>query len=121
MLKVDKRLRVYPLIGQAFVARSDVDDAAIGETVLHEVVLHDGVVAMSVDADIGVVGETEIHDGGEDAVDIRIAGDAVDDMVGLYIVKPRAAVDLVIGRIWRREEGEIGYYPALLLDDEATV
>ena len=39
---------IYPLICQPFIARSQIDNPAIGETVLDDVVLHDSVVPMGV-------------------------------------------------------------------------
>lgn len=55
--------------------------------------LHDAVVAVGIDADVAVVGEGELHDGMEDAVRFREAGDAVDDMVGQGVVDPLSVVD----------------------------
>ena len=49
-----------------------MDDAAVCEAVLEDVVLHDVVVAMGVYADVGVVGETVVHDAAEDVVNMRI-------------------------------------------------
>ena len=45
----------YLLISQSFVARQQIDDAAIGETMLQNVVLHDLVVAVSVYADVRIM------------------------------------------------------------------
>jgi hypothetical protein len=39
---------VIPLISQAFVARSEVDDATIGEAVLLDVMLHDMIVLLMI-------------------------------------------------------------------------
>jgi hypothetical protein len=44
-------------------------------------VLHNLVIAMGVDTDISIARETEIHDGTEDAMYIRITGNAVDNVV----------------------------------------
>ena len=43
---------IYPLICQPFIARSQIDNPAIGETVLDDVVLHDSVVPMGVNPDV---------------------------------------------------------------------
>ena len=63
-----------------------VDDAAVGETVLQDVVLHDGVVAMGVDADVTVYGKAEVHDVAEDMVNIGIAGHAMNNMIRERVV-----------------------------------
>ena len=57
-------------------------DAAVCEAVLEDVVLHDVVVAMGVYADVGVVGETVVHDAAEDVVNMRITGNAVHYVIG---------------------------------------
>ena len=49
---------------------------------LLDVVLHDKVVLVGVDTDICITREAEIHDVAEDAVNIRIAGNAMDDVIG---------------------------------------
>ena len=43
------------LVGEAFVAIVEIDDAAIGEAVFGDVVLHDEIVPVGVDAYVGVV------------------------------------------------------------------
>ena len=82
------------LISQPFVTRGKVDDAAIGEAVLLDVVLHDAVVFVGVNANVHIMGEAEVHDVVEDTMDIRVAGDAMDDMIGHYIVQPLTIVYL---------------------------
>jgi len=42
------------LISKSFVARQQIDDAAIGEAVLQDVVLHNLVVAVSIYTDANV-------------------------------------------------------------------
>ena len=70
------------LISQTLVAGGKVDNPAIGKAVLRDVVLHDPVVPMCIDADVGIMGETESYDVAEDTMSIGITGDAVDDMIG---------------------------------------
>ena len=48
--------------------------------------LHDGVVFMGVNADVGLVGKAKVQDALEDAVRIGKAGDPMDDMIGTIIV-----------------------------------
>ena len=49
------------LISEALIAISKVDDAAIGEAVLLDVVLHDTIIFMSIDSDVCIMRETEQH------------------------------------------------------------
>jgi hypothetical protein len=49
---------------------------------------------MGIDADIRIVGETEVHDGAEDAMSLRIAGDTMDDMIRKSIIYPLTIVYL---------------------------
>ena len=55
---------------------------------LQDVVLHDEVVLMGVDADVCIMREAEVHDVAEDAVNVRVAGDTMNDMIGLYVIQP---------------------------------
>jgi len=98
-----------------------VDDAAVGEAVLQDVVLHDGVVAMGVDADVRFAREAVVHDAAEDAVYVRIACHAMNDMIGQGIVEPFAVVNGAIGGLGRREESEVGHNLAVVYDDECTI
>ena len=65
---------------------------------LFDVVLHDTVVAVGVDADVAVFGKRIFHDVPENMVGVREAGDAVDDMVGLLVVEPLSLVYLLVSR-----------------------
>ena len=51
----------YFLIRQPLVAIGQEDDAAILEAVFQDIVLHDAVVAVRVDADVPVVGKAKLH------------------------------------------------------------
>ena len=46
------------------------------------VMLHDFVVTMGINADVWIMGETEVNDTAKDTMSIGITGDAVDDMIG---------------------------------------
>ena len=50
------------------------------------VVLHDTVIFMGIDADVWIVGETEVHDGAENVMSLRITGDTMDNMIGQGVV-----------------------------------
>ena len=89
------------LISKSLVARSEVDDATIGEAMLLYVVLHDKVVLVGVDADVCISREAEVHDVAEDAVDIRITGNAMDDVIRLDVIQPFTIVYLRVGRLRR--------------------
>lgn len=64
------------------------------------VVLHDGIVAMCVYTNVPVMGETEIHDIAEYVVAIRVTRNAMDDMVGLLVIKPFPTINPAVG--WLR-------------------
>ena len=53
---------------------------------LQDVMLHDGVVFMGVNANVGLVGKNKVHYALEDTVRIGNAGDPMDDMIGAIIV-----------------------------------
>ena len=74
------------LICLALVARSKVDDATIGKAVLLDVVLHDIIVLMGIDSDVCIMGKAEVHDVTKDTMNIRIAGNTMNDMVGQGVV-----------------------------------
>ena len=61
-----------------------------------QVMLHDEVVAVRVYADVAVLGERILHDVAENVVNVREAGDAVDDMVGLLVIHPLAIINLCV-------------------------
>ena len=84
------------MISKSFVARQQIDDTAIGEAVLQDVVLHNLVVVVGIYADVLVVGETELHDAAKDAVSIGVAGNAMDYMIwnGMAVLSLRMMVAL---------------------------
>ena len=90
----------YLLIRQPFIASQQVDDTAICEAVLQDVVLHNLVVVVGIYADVLVVGETELHDAAKDAVSIGVAGNAMDYMIWLRVIYPLTFIDLGISRFW---------------------
>ena len=74
------------LISKTLVAICKVDNATIGKAVFLDVVLHDKVVLMGVDTDVCITHEAKIHDVAEDAVNIRITGNAMNDVIGFYVI-----------------------------------
>ena len=77
-----------------------MDNATIGETILQYVVLHNFVVAMRVDTDVFVMGETEVHDGVEYTMDMRVAGNAMNHMIWLRVFYPLAFIDSIVSGLW---------------------
>ena len=77
-----RNLAICLLICQPFVAVSQKDDATILESVFHDVMLHDVVVAVRVDADVAFPLKAKLHDTLEDTMHIGKAGNAVDNVVG---------------------------------------
>ena len=59
-----------------------MDDAAVSEPMLQYVVLHDMIVLVGVNADVALMGITEVHDAFEDAMRVGGTGNAVNDMIG---------------------------------------
>ena len=59
-----------------------MNDATVSESMLQYVVLHDMIVLMGVNADVALMGKTEIHDAFEDAMNVGETGNAVNDMIG---------------------------------------
>jgi hypothetical protein len=57
------------------------------------VVLHDFVVSMGINADVGIMGETEVHDTAEYTVNFWITGNTMDYMIWHSIVKPLPFID----------------------------
>ena len=69
------------MVGESFVTRWKVDNAAISKTVLCYIVLHDKVVLVGIDADVCIMRKAKIHDFFEYTMSLRIAGDTMDDMI----------------------------------------
>ena len=82
------------LICKSFVTIGKIDDAAIGKAMLLDVVSHDFVVTMGVDADVGFTGKAKVHNAAEDTMCIRQTGYTMDDMIGLLVVQPIAIIYL---------------------------
>lgn len=76
---------------------------------------------MGVNADVGVVGETEVHDAAEYPVGLRITGYTVDYMVRPHVIKPFALIDSGVCRFWGWQEGEVAYNLVAILNDIATI
>ena len=55
---------------------------------------------MGVYADVLVVGETELHDAAKDAVSIGVAGNAMDYMIWLRVIKSLTFIDVVVSGFW---------------------
>ena len=97
-----------------------MDDATIGEAMLLDIVLHNMVVMVGVNPDIPFFGEGVFHDVMKHMMDIWITGDAMDDMIGLFIIEPLAIVNLRISRLRRGKECEVCDHSPLLHHDKAA-
>lgn len=106
------------LVGEAGGAGSEVDYAAVGEAVAGDAVLHYAVVAVRVDADVGVLGEAPVHNDLEDAVDVRVAANTVHHVIR-GIVQPGPAFDVAVCRLRGWYKGEIRNDHSVLLGNEA--
>ncbi len=109
------------LISQSLVTRSKVNDAAVSETMLLDVVLHDGIVAMRVYPYVLTIGESKFNDVGKNVIDIRITCYTMDDMVRTLVIKPLAIVDNVVSRFWRFEEREVSNHTTFYIYDITTI
>ena len=115
------RIVIKLLISHALISVSKVDDAAIGEAVLLDVVLHDTIIFMSIDSDVCIMRETEVHDIVKDAMNIWITGYTMNDMVGQGVVCPLTIIYLRVGRLRRWQESEIADDATNLFQDKATM
>ena len=88
---------------------------------LDDVVLHDFVMPMGVYANVYVMRETEIHDAAEYAVNIRIAGNPMDYMVRLAVIKPFPVIYMIVGRLWRWQESKVANHPSRILHHKGPV
>ena len=121
---ISKTTRIFQLdflIRQPFIPRQQVDDPTVGEAVLGEVVLHNDVVAVGVDADVGVAGEGEVHHAAEDAVRAVQAAHTVDHVVRPGVVEPLATENLLVGGLRRRQEREIAHNLPVVFNHEAAI
>ena len=111
----------YLLIGKPFVTGGKVDNAAIGETVLQDIVLHDVVVPMGVNANVPLFGEAEVNDALEDAASFRYAGNAMDDMIGKNVIHPLTTINGRVSGFGRWQKSEISHHKAIVLNHIAAV
>ena len=68
---------------------------------LQNVVLHNLVVMVGIDADVCVMREAEVHDVVEYAVNIWIAGYSMYNMIRVCVIKPFTIIDFTICGFWR--------------------
>ena len=63
---------------------------------LLQIVLHDGIVTMSINPDVCIMGKAEVYHIAEDMMSIWIAGNTVDYMIRQLIVQPFAIIYLMV-------------------------
>ena len=113
------RLAIKLLISKTLIAIGKINDAAIREAVLQDVVLHDKVVLMGIDADVRIIREAVIHDAAEDTMNVRAAGNTMNNMIGLNVIQPLTIIYLRISRFRRRQESKITYDATSIFNDKA--
>ena len=96
------------LIGQSFFAIPAINDAAIDEARLENEVLHDAVVAVSVNAKGGITLQGEMQNRLEDALHFSRTGDAMDGGVWA-MVGPGALFNYIVGRVVPSSQEEGGH------------
>ena len=60
------------LVSQPFITIGEVNDTTIGKTMLENIMLHDVVVLMSVNANVDIIIETKVHDVLENTVNLGL-------------------------------------------------
>ena len=95
------------LVGEAWRTVGEVDDAAIGESVGVEEVLHHDVVAMGIHAQVVGVAETPVEAFAGDAAGGLVGGEAVDYEIW-RVIEPTAVLDVGVGGVFAGNEAESG-------------
>ena len=75
------------LVCQTLVAIREVDNPTTGKSVLLQIMLHDTIVTMGVNAERARLRESPIHDAVKDSVHLRQPGEAVDDIIR-FVIQP---------------------------------
>ena len=88
---------------------------------LQDVVLHDFIVTMGINADVMIMPETVVHDTAKDTMSIGITGNTMDYMIGLSIVQPLTFIYIIIGRFWGWQESKVADNATIILDDKAAI
>ena len=88
---------------------------------LRYVVLHDFVVTMGIYADVRIMREAEFHDAAKNTVSLRVAGNAMDDMIRLRIIYPLTFIDLGISRFWGWQESKVANDLTIIFNHKAAV
>ena len=82
------------------------------------VMLHDSVIPVGVNANIRFMGEAVIHYIAEDTMYVRIAGDTMNHMIRLRVIQPLTIVNFRISRLRRWQESEIANDATCLFQDK---
>jgi len=89
--------------------------------VLTEVMLHDDIVAVRVDADVVVAGESKLHHAAEDAVRAVFTAHAMNYVVGEGVVEPLTVENLLVCGLRRRQKREITHNLPVILNHETAL
>ena len=85
------------------------------------VMLHDSVIPVGVNANIRFMGEAVIHYIAEDTMYVRIAGDTMNHMIRLRVIQPLTIVNFRISRFRGWQECEIAYNTTSVLNNKTAM
>ena len=78
------------------------------------------VIAVGIYAEVGLRSLAVTHYGIKDAMDMRSAGDTMNDVIR-GVIEPRAVIDVAIGGIRARTEDEVAHGVAIISSDEPGI
>lgn len=110
----------HKLIRQPLIAHLGMDNAAVGEGVFGYKMAHDVVIAVGINAEVGLRSLAVAHYCIKDAVDMRFAGDTMNDVIR-GVIEPRAVIDVAIGGVRARTEDEVAHGVAIISSDEPGI
>ena len=106
------------LVGEAWRTVGEVDDAAIGESVGVEEVLHHYVVAMGIHAQVVGVAEAPVEALAGDTAGGLVGGEAVDYEIW-RVIEPTAALDIGVSGVFAGNKAECRHDFAIVFHHEA--
>ena len=110
----------HQLIRQPLIALLGMDNTTVGEGVFGYEMAHDMVIAVGIYAEVGLRSLAVTHYGIKDAMDMRSAGDTMNDVIR-GVIEPRAVIDVAIGGIRARTEDEVAHGVAIISSDEPGI
>lgn len=110
----------HQLIRQPLIAHLGMDDTTVGECVFGYEMAHDMVIAVGINAEVGLRSLAVTHHGIKDAMDMRSAGDTMKDVIR-GVIEPGAVIDVAIGGVWAWTEDEVAHGIAIISSDEPGI